>query len=86
MMPAPKRGAIVREIGDEETEIRAAKAEIKPAERGAEFQNLDETPIASDLVYGLINVRPDGTRVLCGYMTEGSQDFDIQVFRGGVEP
>lgn len=43
-------------------------------------------PIATDLIYGLINVPTDGTRVLCGYMKEGGNDFDIQVFRGSVEP
>jgi hypothetical protein len=43
-------------------------------------------PIATDLVYGLINVRTDGTRVLCAYMKEQSADFDIKVFRAGVEP
>ena len=78
--------AAVREMGNEGSQIDAANAEIKAAERGAQFLPLEQTPIATDLVYGLINVRTDGTRVLCGYMKEGGKDFDIEVFRGGVEP
>jgi hypothetical protein len=39
-----------------------------------------------DLIYGLINVRTDGERIMCAYMKEQSQDFDLQVFRAGVEP
>jgi hypothetical protein len=80
------QSAAVRETGVEGSQIDAAEAEIKPAERGAKFLPLDYIPIATDLIYGLINVRTDGTRVLCGYMKEGGNDFDIQVFRGGVEP
>ncbi len=36
-------------------------------------------------MYGLVNVRTDGTRVLCGSMKENSKDFDIQFFYAGVE-
>ncbi len=53
---------------------------------GVGYDRLENTPISTDLIYGLINVRTDGTRVLCGYMKESSSDFDIQVFRAGVEP
>ncbi len=76
----------VRKGGDDAAPIPASEAEVKVSERGAKYEPLDEMPIAADLVYGLINVRTDGTRVLCGYMKEGGNDFDIQVFRGGVEP
>jgi len=41
-------------------------------------------PMATDLVYGLVNVRTDGRRVLCTTMKEGSSDFDLQVFQAGV--
>lgn len=76
----------VRQEGDDGVTIPASEAEVKVSERGAKYRPLDEMPIAADLVYGLINVRTDGTRVLCGYMKEGGTDFDLQVFRGGVEP
>jgi beta-lactamase superfamily II metal-dependent hydrolase len=78
--------ARVREIGDAANELDADEAEIKAAGSGARYQRLGFVPISTDLVYGLINVRTDGTRVLCGYMKEGSDDFDVQVFRAGVEP
>ena len=76
----------VREITDTANELEAVEAEIKSEESRAKYLRLDNTPISTDLIYGLINVRTDGTRVLCGYMKESSNDFDIQVFRAGVEP
>jgi beta-lactamase superfamily II metal-dependent hydrolase len=78
--------AAVRERGDDGSQIKAADTEIKAAERGATFVPLDEIPIAMDLIYGLINVRTDGERVMCAYMKENTKDFDVKVFRGGVEP
>lgn len=78
--------AAVREAGDGASQIKAADAEIKSIASGAKFVPLDDIPIATDLNYGLINVRTDGTRILCGYMKENGHDFDLQVFRAGVEP
>jgi hypothetical protein len=78
--------AAVRRRGDSASEIAAAQAEVKTIVSRAKFEALENTPISTDLVYGLINVRTDGERVLCGYMKEGSQDFELQLFRGGVEP
>jgi hypothetical protein len=50
-----------------------------------QYRRLSWLPIATDLVYGLVNVRSDGQRVLCATMKEGSSDFDLQVFQAGVE-
>lgn len=50
------------------------------------YRRLARLPIATDLVYGLVNVRTDGDRILMGYMKEGSHDFDIQVFRAATAP
>lgn len=50
------------------------------------YKRLSRLPMATDLVYGLVNVRSDGQRILLGYMKEGGSDFDIQVFRAGVTP
>jgi len=49
------------------------------------YRRLSWLPIATDLVYGLVNVRSDGQRILCATMKEGSSDFDLQVFQAGVE-
>ena len=48
------------------------------------YRRLSFMPMATDLVYGLVNVRTDGRRVLCATMKEGSSDFDLQVFQAGV--
>lgn len=76
----------VREIADRGNELNADEAEIKPESRSAKYDRLVNIPIATDLIYGLINVRTDGTLVLLGYMKEGSNEFDVEVFRAGVEP
>jgi len=75
----------VREKGVEATAMEANRAEIKTAKQGAKYRPLARTPISTDLIYGLINVRTDGQRILCGYMKEKGSDFDILVFRAGVE-
>jgi beta-lactamase superfamily II metal-dependent hydrolase len=49
------------------------------------YRPLSWLPMAKDLVYGLVNVRSDGQRILCATMKEGSSDFDLQVFQAGVE-
>ncbi|MBI5472368.1 MAG: MBL fold metallo-hydrolase [Ignavibacteriae bacterium] len=77
--------AAVRERGKPSPLLQAANAEIKSSESGAKFRPLTHTPISTDLIYGLINVRTDGERILCGYMKENTSDFDIQVFRAGVD-
>jgi hypothetical protein len=45
---------------------------------------LHETPVAADLVYGLVNVRTDGQHVLCATLEEVGTEFDVKVFRAGV--
>jgi beta-lactamase superfamily II metal-dependent hydrolase len=68
--------------------------DYKPEELEAKFDDsplgnyrrLSWLPIATDLVYGLVNVRSDGQRMLCATMKEGSSDFDLRVFEAGVEP
>jgi beta-lactamase superfamily II metal-dependent hydrolase len=50
------------------------------------YRPLSWLPMAKDLVYGLVNVRSDGQRILCATMKEGSSDFDLQVFDAGVAP
>lgn len=55
-----------------------------PSERWP-FRRLKYTPVSSDLVYGLVNVRTDGEHVLCGTMEESGKDFDVKVFQAGVD-
>jgi beta-lactamase superfamily II metal-dependent hydrolase len=78
--------AAVRRRQQPETEIASAAAEIRPEGTNTRFNALDDMPISTDLVYGLINIRSDGARIVCAYMKENSSDFDIQAFKAGVEP
>jgi hypothetical protein len=78
--------AKVREANSTGADIDAANAEIKASGRGTRFEPLEETPIATDLIYGLINIRTDGDRVVCAYMKEQGKDFDVRAFKAGVEP
>lgn len=61
-----------------DTEIRA--------DGEAWFRSLEYLPLSTDLVYGLVNVRTDGEHVLCATMEERGVEFDVKVFRAGVEP
>ncbi len=45
------------------------------------YRPLDETPLSTDLVYSLVNVRTDGEHLLCATMEEKGNDFDVKVFR-----
>jgi beta-lactamase superfamily II metal-dependent hydrolase len=61
------------------------EADFDPSPAGR-YRRLSALPIATDLVYGLVNVRSDGNRILCATMKEGSSDFDLQVFDAGADP
>ena len=50
------------------------------------YRRLNWLPMATDLVYGLVNVRSDGERVVLAYMKEGGSDFDVQAFKAGISP
>ena len=56
------------------------------AEGESEFRYFGRTPIATDLIYGLVNVRTDGRRILCATMEEKGSAFDIKVFEAGTTP
>ncbi|HJU41331.1 MAG TPA: MBL fold metallo-hydrolase [Vicinamibacterales bacterium] len=76
----------VRETATPGSELDAANVEIREAKQNARFEPLDETPISTDLIYGLINIRTDGENVVCAYMKEQGKDFDVRAFKAGVEP
>jgi beta-lactamase superfamily II metal-dependent hydrolase len=72
--------------GVDEKTVVAADAEVKPTPEKARFLPLARTPLSTDLVYGLVNVRTDGRHVLCATMEEKGSDFDVKVFEAGVTP
>jgi hypothetical protein len=49
-----------------------------------EARPLDLTPLGVDLVYGLVNVRTDGSDILLATLEESGTDFDMRVLRAGV--
>jgi beta-lactamase superfamily II metal-dependent hydrolase len=66
-----------------------SRADVRPGsddEDDAPYRRLRDTPISTDLVYGLVNVRTDGRKVLCATREEIGKDFDVKVFDAGVSP
>lgn len=78
-------GARVRAVGDVAARrLVLGDTEVRPDVRGQPYRALPSLPIASDLVYGLVNVRTDGRHVLCATMEEAGTEFDVKVFRAGA--
>jgi beta-lactamase superfamily II metal-dependent hydrolase len=69
---------LLRTVTPEDTQVKAQ-------EPGAKFRRLERTPFSTDLVYGLVNVRTDGAHILCATMEEQGTDFDVKVFKVGVD-
>jgi hypothetical protein len=63
----------------ERTEVEK-KQKQKPRPRWLAY-----CPVATKFVYGLVNVRSDGQRILCATMLEKGSDFDVKVFLAGVD-
>lgn len=65
--------------------VKPEDVEIKAREGKAEYRPLERTPLSTDLIYGLVNIRTDGAHILCATMEEKGNDFDVKVFQAGVE-
>lgn len=65
--------------------VRPWDTQIRPQVSKGKYRWLRYLPLATDLVYGLVNVRTDGEQVLCATMEEKGNDFDFKVFRAGVD-
>jgi beta-lactamase superfamily II metal-dependent hydrolase len=78
--------AHTRTVAEPRTEFKPEQLEADfDASPAGRYRRLSWLPMATDLVYGLVNVRSDGRRILCATMKEGSSDFDLQVFQAGVD-
>jgi len=44
-------------------------------------ERLDRLPVVPGIVYGLVNVRTDGDRILCANLNEKSGTWDVKTFR-----
>ena len=60
------------------------QSRIRPKE--GRFRRFHNTPIATNLIYGLVNIRTDGRRILCATLEEAGNEFDIKVFMAGQNP
>jgi hypothetical protein len=66
------------------TQVVPANVSVRLTQARPPNRSLDRTPVAADLVYGLVNVRTDGHHVLCATLEEKGTEFDVKVFRAGV--
>ena len=66
--------------------IDADEARVKAEQKAARYRSFDRTPLSTDLVYGLVNVRTDGKTILCATLEERGDDWDFKVFQAGVDP
>jgi beta-lactamase superfamily II metal-dependent hydrolase len=64
----------------------ADDARVKAEQKGARYRSFDRTPLSTDLIYGLVNVRTDGKTILCATLEEKGDDWDYKVFQAGVDP
>jgi len=72
--------------GEFTVEGPAETARVLPQGRDAKLRPLAEFPLATDLVYGLVNVRTDGRHILFATLEEKGNDFDTRILRAGASP
>ncbi|MDQ3935736.1 MAG: hypothetical protein M3340_14015 [Actinomycetota bacterium] len=74
------------ESAEQPRAVQPADTEVLAREEKAEFKRLDRTPLSTDLIYGLVNVRTDGKNILCATLEEQGTDFDVKVFCADKSP
>jgi hypothetical protein len=67
-------------------DMRSITAEVKVTKPGAlaaqtKRRRLSEAPLVADLVYGLVNVRTDGDRIVCATRNESDGTWNIKEVR-----
>jgi len=67
-------------------ELGSVTAEVKVTKAGAlnpetRIRRLDRTPLVADLVYGLVNVRTDGDRIVCATRNESDATWNVKEIR-----
>ena len=66
---------------DRQTRPQSYRPEyVQVTPKSKRTRQLSRTPVVTDLVYGLVNVRTDGRRIICATMKESGNDFDIKSF------
>jgi len=67
--------------GVKKTSIAANQTNIKT--KYTSYQKTERSPVSTDLIYGLVNIRTDGNEIMCATMEEKGSDFDLKVFKAG---
>jgi beta-lactamase superfamily II metal-dependent hydrolase len=81
-----QRGAndqVVKSYGRRDfTKLRVTYRSVKAGNRGAttSTRRFDYAKLAVDLIFGLINVRTDGKKVLCAALNEKSATWNVETF------
>ena len=63
--------------------IPAGRATVKVTSETA-YRQMADSPVATDMIYGLVNVRTDGKRILCATRNERNTTFDVKAFAAGA--
>jgi beta-lactamase superfamily II metal-dependent hydrolase len=78
--PAPGGDIDINLTNEEETRIsykQTASGALKAADK---TKSMGELKVVAGIVYGLINVRTDGNKILCATLNEGKSKWEIQTF------
>jgi len=75
----------VKVPGSSPNQVPVEGTEVRVGDTATRYRPVGSTPMSSDLVYGLVNIRTDGTHILCATMKEAGRDFDVQVFQAGED-
>ncbi len=67
-------------------EMSSVTAEVKVTKAGAlnpetKQRRLDSAPLVADLIYGLVNIRTDGDRIVCATRNESDGSWNIKEVR-----
>jgi beta-lactamase superfamily II metal-dependent hydrolase len=65
------------------TVTRTVPADKATVKAGSADRPLGKTPLATGLIYGLVNVRTDGEKILCAVHNEQKKSFDVVIFKAG---
>lgn len=68
---------------DPATPSRYVAARDTVIKAGKGYRKLERTPVSTNLIYGLVNIRTDGRHILCATMEEKGNDFDVKVIQAG---
>jgi beta-lactamase superfamily II metal-dependent hydrolase len=80
-----KRAQVAADQGPQGLDPR--RVELSETASGTDrFRKLSRTPVVFDLVYGLVNVRTDGEKILLATLEEKGNRFDKRWIRAGVGP